>query len=240
MPSRPPLPLLVGALLLAGRLAAAPPGVTPVDRVLAVVDEDPILASDVERQIGLDLVLGCEKATGRELRRCVLDRLVDQRLLYHEVDRYGAGQVQVGAIEDQVAEIRQRYPDPAAFEKALASVGLDENGLRQLVARQLAILAYVDERLGPRVFVGLDDIRSYYQGTLTPQLQGKGQPVPPIEQVREDIRRVIKEQRLNEEMKRWLDELRSQADVIDYFDTEHDQLPPPIPASPKSPKPPGG
>jgi hypothetical protein len=230
-----PTLLLAGTLLSAAGAAVQPPGVTLHDRVLAVVDEDPILASDVDRQIGLGLDPDCQAKSGDELRRCVLEKLIDQRVLYHEVDRYGAGQVQVEAIEDQVAAIRARYPDQVTFEQALHTVGLDENGLRQLVARQLAILSYIDERLGPRVFVSLEDIRAYYQSTLVPELQKQGKTVPPIEQVREDIRRVLKEQRLNDEMMSWLRELRTQADIVDYFDTRHDQLPPVVPG-----KKPGG
>ena len=41
--------------------------------------------------------------------------------------------------------------------------------LRQLVARQLMVLTYVDEQLGPRVFVSLDDINAYYTTCSLPR-----------------------------------------------------------------------
>ena len=50
----------------------------------------------------------------------------------------------------------------------------DAKTLRQLVARQLLVLTYVDERLGPRVFVGPDDINRYYRSVLTPEMQKPG------------------------------------------------------------------
>ncbi len=40
-------------------------------------------------------------------------------------------------------------------------IPLDDEGLRLLVRGQLLVLAYVEERVGPRVFVGLEDIRGY-------------------------------------------------------------------------------
>jgi hypothetical protein len=74
----------------------------------------------------------------------------------------------------------------------------------------------VDERLGPRVFVSLEDINRHYREVLAPEMRRRGQPVPPIDDVREDIREVLKQQKLTQEMEKWTQELRDQADVIVY------------------------
>lgn len=196
------------------------------DRILAAVDEDPILASDVERLIGLGLVEP-EPGEGQErFRRRVLDLLIDQKLRFHEIDRFGFGQVAVGEVEDQYREIASRFPSEEALQARLGELGMDAEGLRQLVSRQLMVLTYVEERLGPRVFVSLDEIRDYYDRELVPALEARGEPVPPIERVREEIRVVLKEQRLNQEIARWTEELRREADVVDYLDSERAELPP--------------
>jgi tRNA nucleotidyltransferase (CCA-adding enzyme) len=78
------------------------------------------------------------------------------------------------------------------------------------------VLTYVDERLGPRVFVGLDDINRYYRDVLTPEMQRRGQTVPPVEDMREDIREVLKQQKLTQEIEKWTQELRNRADVVVY------------------------
>ncbi len=49
------------------------------------------------------------------------------------------------------------------------------------------MLTYVDERLGPSVFVTPDDVNRYYRAVLIPEMQKRGQPAPPLDQVREDI-----------------------------------------------------
>jgi hypothetical protein len=186
------------------------------DRVLAVVDEDPILASDVERVIKLGLEQAAPNENESQFRRRVLDGLIEQRLRFHEIDRFGFEQVPVAEIERNVAQIRSRFPDEASFQRALKDVGLDPKKLRQLVARQLLVLTYVDERLGPRVFVSLEDINRHYREVLAPEMRRRGQPVPPIDDVREDIREVLKQQKLTQEMEKWTQELRDQADVIVY------------------------
>ncbi len=198
--------------------APAPPAgsAQPVlqDRVLAVVDEDPVLASDVERVVKLGLEQPKPGEDDARFRRRVLDALIDQRLQFHEIDRFNFEQVPVEDIQKRVAEIRARFPDDAAFQKGLKEVGLDLKALRQLVARQLLVLTYVDERLGSRVFVGPDEINRYYREVLTPEMAKQGRQPPPLEDVREDIRETLKQQKMTQEMVSWTQELRKKADIV--------------------------
>jgi len=186
------------------------------DRVLAVVDDDPILGSDVERVVRLGLEAPKPGEAPAVFRRRVLDELIEQRLQFHEIDRFGFEQVPVDEIKRRVDIIRARFPDEAAFQKALKEVGLDTKGLRQLVARQLLVLTYVDERLGPSVFVTPDDVNRYYRDVLVPEMQKRGQPAPPLDQVREDIRETLKQQKMTAQMESWTKGLREKADVLLY------------------------
>src|SRR5256885_16119909 len=91
---------LASALVLF--LAAPPPTSTPGapgagtagqntlrDRVLAIVDEDPILESDVLRIIALGLAQPKPGEAEGEFRRRVLAQLIEDRLRFHEIDRFG-------------------------------------------------------------------------------------------------------------------------------------------------------
>ena len=238
-----PLLLILVALSLAGAPPARAQAPKPAlqDKVLAVVDEDPVLKSDVDRVIKLGLQQPNQGEAAEAFRRRVLDGLIEERLRFHEIDRFGFEQVPVDEIERNVAKIRARFADEAAFQKALKEVGLDAKKLRQLVARQLLVLTYVDERLGPRVFVGLDDVNRYYREVLTPEMKRRGQPVPPVEDVRDDIREVLKQQKLTQEIEKWTQELREQADVVVYSDQPSGGLPPVVKRIEKpAPKKPGG
>jgi peptidyl-prolyl cis-trans isomerase SurA len=225
---------VLASLLILPALSAvaqtAPPPQTNVlrDRVLAVVDEDPILASDVDRILRLGLVKPNEGETDAAFQRRVLNALIEERLRFHEIDRYGFEQVPVEEIEAQVARIRENFPDDEAFRQALKDVGLDSKSLRQLVARQLLVLAYVDERLGARVFVSLDEISKYYRNVLTPEMQRRGQTPPPLEEVREEIREVLKQQKLNQELEKWTEELRQEADIVVHADSADQKPLPPV------------
>lgn len=225
--------LALSSLLLTVPLAApraqeptSAPGLELRDQILAVVDEDPILSSDLDRAITLGLVERREGEGERAFRRRVLESLIDQRVRLHEVSRFGIEQVPVEEIEAQVAAIRARFGSEEELRERLAEVGLDLPALRQLVARQLSVWIYFEEFLGPRIFVSLEDIRRYYEETLVPELTARGARVPPIEEVREEIRELLKERRLNEAIERRTEELRREADILTFFDSEHEDLPP--------------
>lgn len=200
-------------------------GTVLVDRIVAVVDEDPILLSEVEEVIGLGLAERRPGEGDAELRERVIDGLIEQRLRFHEVDRSGFQRVPVTDIEERMAELIASFGDREAFRRRLDELGMTEPEVRQLVARQLAVLTYVEERLGARVFVGLEDIRAYYQETLVPEVRGRGETPPPLDEVREAIRAVLSEERLNQEIARWTEELRREADVL-VFPSPPAPLPP--------------
>jgi hypothetical protein len=184
------------------------------DKILAVVDEDPILASDVTRAVKLGLAQPSSGEAPAAFQKRLLSQLIDERVRFHEVDRFGFTEVPVDDIEAQVKKIHAGFPDERAFQKALAEVGLNLQGLRQLVTRQLLVVTYVEERLGPRVFISSDDINKYYRTVLTPEMQKRGQPLPPPDDVRDSIRDLLHQQKLNEEMAKWTDELRTKANVV--------------------------
>lgn len=203
------------------------------DRIVAVVDGDPILQSDVDRAM---VLAGLARGNGsgeREQRRKVLDGLVEERLRIHEVERYGFEQVPVEMIAQQVETIRTKFGSDEELRRRLQALGMTMEGLEQLVAQQLQVLVYVDELLGARVFVGLEEIEAYYQRTLAPQLRTENKPIPPLDEVREQIREVLRQQRLNEELQRWTAELRRRADVQDFFDRPQRALPPKVGERPK-------
>lgn len=201
---------------------------TLIDRVVAVVDEDPILLSDVERAVGLGLVARQPGESDAALRRRALDGLVEQMIRQHEIARFGVEEAPLAEVEQQLEQLRARFAGDDAWRAELARLGLGEAEVRSLLAHQLAVLRFVEERLGPRVFVSVDDIRAHYDETLVPELVARGAEVPPIETVREAIRALLREVRLNREIERWTGELRAAADVVDLLDADDRPAPPTV------------
>lgn len=219
------LTFLVGGLGFNGTTILQAQDRDPVDRILAVVDDDPILASEADQIVAFGII---EPEDGEEelaTQRRALDFLIEERLRFHEVDRFGFAEVPIDVVDGEFDRLQKSFGGPTKFAQALEELGLDEQGARQVLARQIMIWVYVEERLGARIFVGLEDIRQYYDEELVPQMVERGNEVPPIEEMREPIRTLLREQRKNDELERWTTELLQEADIEDYFDSAFDSLP---------------
>jgi hypothetical protein len=228
MPTRALLLLLLLPIAASAFGQAAPEDHRLVDRVVAVVDEDPILLSDLERAVALGLVRTEPGESPEALRRRALDALIDSRLRLHEISRFGFEPAALDEVDRQIERLRARFPTDASWRAELERLGLEEDQVRQTLARQLAVLTYVEQRLGPRVFVGVDEIQKHYDEELLPSLREQAEPAPPLDEVREAIRAVLRETRLNAEIDRWTRELRGKADVVDLLEVEERPLPRPV------------
>jgi hypothetical protein len=56
-------------------------------------------------------------------------------------------------------------------------------------------------------------VEEYYTKTLAPQVLAQGQTPEPVETMTPKIRELLVEQKMNREVEKWLDGLRSQSSV---------------------------
>ena len=195
------------------------PELVLVDRVVAIVNGDTVLHSDLIRARSLGTKL--ENVSDREL----LDRMIDERLRLHEIERFESVAVPLDEIELQVELLRERLGGQEVLASTLDEAGMSLEDLRETFVRQLLIMNYVDERLGARVFVDLDDVRKYYEEEVVPPLRQAGGELPPLANVQEQIRGLLRERRLDAEIESWTQELRQQADIQDLLE-EVPNIPP--------------
>lgn len=188
------------------------------DRIVALIDEAPVFASDLALAEALGRIEPEPGESREAYRQRLLDQLIDERLRYAAVRRQGYEQLNLLQIEEQIQDLVERFGGRARLDQALEEAGMDVDQLREMVARQLAVWSFVDSRLGARVFVDLEEIEEYYDDELTPQLEQVGATVPPLREVREEIRELLYQRKLNEELDRWTADLRFQADISVYLD----------------------
>lgn len=187
-----------------------------VDRVAAVVDRQVITVSEVNQMAELRFFPRNKGESEDDFRHRILEALIAQALRFRDVERFGAEDIPKDSIEARVTEIARRFPTPADLDAALKHVELTPDELRALVKRQLQVEAYVQERFAPLVFVSNDEIETYYRGPWTQQRKQRGLAVPPLGEVREEIRALLRASRLDEEIEKWTTQLRERANVDIY------------------------
>ena len=202
-------------LLVLVLLLAFPAAAVTVDRIAAVIDGQVLTVSEITQMVELRFFprLGDSE---EEYRREVLDALIAQALRYRDVERFGAQDIPADTIEARVQEIQRRFPSEAEFAAALGRAELTADELRALVKRQLQVEAYIQERFAPLVFVTNDEIAGYYRGPWREQRRERGLAVPPLSEVREEVRMALRLSRLQVEIDRWTSQLRARANVDVY------------------------
>jgi hypothetical protein len=196
--------------LLAGTNAAAQ---NVIDRIAAVVDQQVITVSEINQMVAIRFFPRRISASDDDYRHDVLEALIAQALRLRDVQRFGMQDIPKDFVEARVQEMQKRFASPADFTSALQHAELSMDDLRALVKRQLQVESYIQERFAPLIFVGSEDIRSYYDTTWSQQRRERGLPIPPLSQVKEEIRTLLKSSRLQNEIDQWTARLRANANV---------------------------
>jgi hypothetical protein len=182
--------VLAGVPAAAASPVPAPPGPEVVERIVAVVDERPLLLSDLR---ALMAVRGLAEGEA-------LEAAIDERLMHLEASRLPQADVSpeeedraLSLLLETRKHLRAEAPEP---------------DLRRLLRRQLAILKYVEFRFRPQLRIGDDEVRKAWAE------EQAGRPAgPALEDEQEVIRARLERRALDERIETWVRELRSRADV---------------------------
>lgn len=98
-----------------------------------------------------------------EFRKEVLDRLIDEELLYQEAKNLKM-LVDKSMVDAEIEKSRSQFPSPEAFTEALAQNKLTEAGLREVLHRNLSIESFVEKVLARAVVVSDAEIHDFYTG----------------------------------------------------------------------------
>jgi hypothetical protein len=185
-----------------------------IDRLVAVVNGDPITESDLLWFLALDP----EVPEGRfsdELKRIALGQAIDQQLLYQEAQKLPSLEVSQDEVNKYISELTSRVASESIFRRRLDAVGLDQTIRQEIVKRRLVILQFIEFRFRAFVFVSDEEIQSYYQSRVVPRAQERGQTPPPLDQtLRSIIEKTIIEDKVASELSVWFEEARRRSEIV--------------------------
>jgi hypothetical protein len=188
---------------------ALPASAVTVDRVAARIDQQVLTVSEINQM--------------REIRffptqdpHEILDALIAQALRFRDVERFGSQDIAKDSIETRLGEIQKRFASPAEFAAAVAHAELTMDEVRALVKRELQVEAYIQERFAPMIFVSNEDIETMYKGAWAQQRRQRGLPIPPLPEVQDEIRTLIRSRQLQTQIDTWTAQLRARANVDVY------------------------
>ena len=178
-----------------------------IDRVLAVVNGEPITHSEVVEAIAL-----MPGATPSPTLEETLESLIDARLMEHEARRYLQEPPSEEESEATLRALMDRFATPEDYRATLRRLGIAEDYLRKRIQRELVVDRYVDRRFRPLVQVAQRDVEEYYRTVLLPDLDA-GSPATLVE-VESLIRNILEQRDLNRRISAWVEELKSNASIV--------------------------
>ncbi|HUL79803.1 MAG TPA: hypothetical protein VL691_21230 [Vicinamibacteria bacterium] len=183
--------LLVVLLVPGSALARTetPPG-EPIERIVAVVDERPLLLSDVR---ALQAVRRLDEAKAR-------DAAIEERLMYLEASRLPQADVSHDEEDRALALLLQTRPSLRG--------AVPEPDLRRLLRRELAAQKYIEFRFRPQVRVSDEEVRKAWEEEQAGKAKG-----PALEDEQEAIRTRLERRALDERIEAWVVGLRQRADI---------------------------
>jgi hypothetical protein len=186
-----------------------------VDRIAASVGHRVITESEVLEEVRVTAFIeGVPPPDGAEERRKALERLIDQDMMRREIVSTKFPLPAESDLQPLYAQIRDRYPNEGAYRADLIKYGLTDADIRAHLQWQLTTLRFIEYRFQPGVQVSDADLRREYdQFAQTWREQKKTDP-PALEQVRDDIEKVVRQRLIDSALDRWLGEVRTQNDII--------------------------
>lgn len=153
----------LAGIVLAAALVAPLAQAEVVDRVLATVDKEVILLSDVMRELA---PMGeMDDAMLEERVRATLQQAIDNKILYREAVLAGMD-VDDSAIDRRVQELKQGFPSQEVFLRELEAQGGTLTELREHIREQLlahSVARQQRDRFEKQVSVSESEIAGFYQ-----------------------------------------------------------------------------
>ena len=215
-----------------------------LDRVVAVVNNQVILASDLdlERRIFHLLSIGdaSDYAAPKALDRLITRALIEQQILLE--DPKGT-EVEPKELEDQLTQLRESLPackrrdcgSATGWASYLATLDLTPDRVKTYWANRIAILRFIEQRFRSGIRISPEEIRRYYQTDLLPRYT-KQEDAPSLAKLSDRIQEILLQQQVNSLLNDWLKSLQSQGqvEVLDaalrtpLTDPESEQKVPPV------------
>ncbi len=178
-----------------------------IDRIVAAVNYEVITWSDVEQAVRFNAALSGGSRDGERLRTETLEGLINRQLLIQEAVRLRFVEVSPQDINAEDEKLRKRFGSDKEFSDFLAGLDITRKQLDRMLGERLLAERFVEKKIGIFVRVSRDDAQSYY-GAHSSDFKGK-----PFQDVQKQITALLYEEQFSQQVKQYLAELHSKADV---------------------------
>lgn len=203
-----------------------------LDRAVAVINGDVILASDVREEQRFAVFEPLTAPGGQFTPMEAMEHIVNRTLLLNQMEEQElAPPPSDKAVDEQIAYLRKHLPACAGqsceteegWQRFLAAHGVTEAYLHTRWKERMRILEFIGVRFRTGIRITKPEIETYYKQKLVPVFEARKLKPPPLAQVSDRIDEVLLQQHVNVLLGDYLRSLKD-AGSVQILDPQYNSL----------------
>lgn len=194
---------------------------TVLDRVVAVVNGDLILESDVDEERRFESIQPYRTADENVSRERTIGRLIDRLLILQQAEIEPETAVTDTELNAQLMTLRKDIPackqyhceTDEGWKNFVNSHGFTVEEFRTRWRERMELLKFIEVRFRNGIRISDDDIKAYYEKTMLPEYAQRHVAPPKLETIAPRIEEVLLQQQVGNLLSDWLKSLRAQGRV---------------------------
>ena len=200
-----------------------------LDRVVAIVNKQLILESDVNQEMRFAEIQPFRIARGGTPYEQAMNRLIDRTLVYQQALEQQLEPVTDEEVDAELEQLKKQLSECQIYKcsatengwkEFLSQYGITEQEMREHWRQRMTVLHFIEQRFRSGASITDQQISEYYEKTLVPEVKARGGTPPPLEQISSRISEVLLQQQVSAMLQDWLKSLREQGSVRIFKDGE--------------------
>jgi len=198
--------IVVLALLIA---TPSTPAQEVIDRIVARVDTDVILLSDVRMLARYQTFADGKSQSDAD----ILDRLIDQWIVRNEAKAALYPQPSGEEVNRSLQRLKRSFSSDVSFEERKKQSGISDEEVLRMLRLQLYLSNYLDSRFRASIHIDEKEIEEFYRTRVLPRAESRGQAPPALDAAKDFIQEALVQRAINMQADRWLKESRARVHV---------------------------
>lgn len=184
-----------------------------LDRIAVSVENQVITERDVLRDLHVTAFLDHRRTEeSGEQKRVAADRLVDQMLILDEAALTRATLATEDDARKMLDGVKQQYGSD--YQAALERYGITEQDVVNHLLAGLRAMRFTDLRFRPEIEISEEDLRDTYESLVANSKRGGKATMPSFEESREQVEKLLTDQRTAQALDRWLGTRRTETRIL--------------------------
>lgn len=195
---------------------------TPLDRIVAIVNDELILDSDVNEELRFEAFDPYRNPVQETSRDAAIERLINQALILQQLKLQPEDAPTDAEVNKEIDQLRKNIPacgayhceTKAGWDRFLADHGFNEASFFARWKQRMTVLNFIEERFQMGINITQAQIQSYYDKVLLPEYRQQHAPAPKVQAISNRIREILMQQQISNLLQDWLQSLRAQGSVV--------------------------